>query len=90
MRVQSIGQTNYLKTRSVLKKQSVQKSNENVSFKGPKGALKGGLIGATAATAFGLLTGGIGFAVLPLWTVGGAIGGSESENENKENKDTKK
>ena len=83
MRVQAIRPTHYANTNNK-KKLTLPKTNESVSFRGPKGAVKGGLAGAAAATALGFLTGGFGFALIPLWTVGGAIGGSETENQNKE------
>ncbi len=71
-------------------KNSLQTKEQNYSdicFKGIKGGVKGGLIGAAAATALALVTGGAGFGLLPLWTAVGAISGSEYENENKDSED---
>ena len=85
MRVQAVHQVNYSKVRNLKKNNGEPTVNttENISYKGIKGGVKGGVAGAAAAAALGLLTGGFGFAILPLWTVGGAIGGSAMEDENK-------
>ena len=65
-------------------------SEKNVNFNGVKGGVKGALIGAAVATTVGVVTGGFGFAVLPLWTAIGAIAGSENENEKNGDKNDKK
>ena len=87
MKVNAINSNFCTVTRSATKNHDrhIANSEKNVNFKGVKGAL----IGAAVATTFGVVTGGFGFAVLPLWTMLGAIAGSENENEKKEAKNDK-
>ena len=91
MKVNAINSNFCTVTRSATKNHDrhIANSEKNVNFKGVKGGAKGALIGAAVATTFGVVTGGYGFAVLPLWTTLGAIAGSENENEKKEAKNDK-
>ena len=82
MRINAISQNGYYAKSSV--KQNRNSNPANVSFQGIKGGAKGGAIGAAAAIAFGAITGGIGYALIPLWTAVGAIGGHAIEEENKD------
>lgn len=92
MRVNSINPTiNYTRNcKPRCQKLHVDEPKTEVSFKGWKGGVKGGAIGALIALgAAVILPGAIG--LLPLWTTVGAIGGHTMEEENKlENEDNKK
>ena len=74
MRVQSI--STYYKQGSIVKKANQVSKENNVqpSFKSAGKVVKGALVGGGAAALLGLLT-PFGWAILPLWSVAGAIAG---------------
>lgn len=89
MRVNSINPTiNYSRgCKPRCQKLQVDEPKTEVSFKGWKGGTKGGAIGLAAAIGLSVVAPVVGAALLPLWTVGGAIAGHANEEENKPRKE---
>lgn len=88
-----VNTTNGLKSRQNTKQTgsiqqpAVRQTAPNVAFKGGFGAVVGGLMGAVAGGLLTIITlGAASSAILPLVVAGAAIGHSEEEKSNKENK----
>ena len=84
MRVQSVSNLYYQAKTAKKKVQNNRAIVPQLNFNGAGGAVKGALAGGGAAALLGLLT-PFGWTILPLWAIGGAIAGSASEEDDKEN-----
>ena len=78
------------KSRVLRTSEPITGQENNATFQGVKGGAKGGLIGAAAALTVSAIAGPFGLAILPLWTVCGAIAGHASEEGDDSETDNKK